>query len=346
MPIDAEGDPSRLRAKLNAGYLCGRHLGVVEDMERAVVGISHPHLLFIGSQADAMTRASMAGSRSLGVSLHLHAAEHLATGGVTHFEAKQIVHANVNPRGTAVDCERSDCAAKRADGTRNGIRDGIGDSHQRRTQPRKKHMPPIGAEDRVVRPGPGIDLGEFLAAGGIDHMPVSPLERRLIDRLPIGRDGHSVAAGLVALAPDYLLAGEVKAGEVVRGAKVETPVGGTGANSLGRFGILLIAQRGNGNPPKETMVVIDVENRNPNTPKMRIIAHSRCRDVKITAVGRGRGECGKTDKGENEQRRCQSHNLYTCMRSSVFVLEKNVAQRRRRAILLVECSSTYLAQHG
>ena len=78
MPIQAEGHPARLVAQCNAFRLFGRHYSGIEDMDPAVGSINDPELLFVGGQANAMTRATVALDRALVEPMDFNAMKHLS----------------------------------------------------------------------------------------------------------------------------------------------------------------------------------------------------------------------------------------------------------------------------
>ena len=69
---------------------------------------------------------------------------------------------------------------------------------ERRLQAGQIGVLAVEADDRVVRPRVGDDLGDHVAVAGVDDVPVVPLERGEVDHLAVGRDRHPVAAALVA----------------------------------------------------------------------------------------------------------------------------------------------------
>ena len=93
--IDAERDPARLFAQLDAGGLLGRDRSDIEYVDPAVGGIADPDLPLVGTQADAMAGAAMALRRPLLEALYHDAVQDLAGPQVSDFEAEKVVDGDV-----------------------------------------------------------------------------------------------------------------------------------------------------------------------------------------------------------------------------------------------------------
>ena len=83
--------------------------------------------------------------------------------------------------------------AERADAAAHGVRGRIGDGQGRRLQARQVDVPSVRSVDRVVRAGLGDDLGDDVAGGRVDGVPVRSFKRRHVEQPAIGRQRQPVA---------------------------------------------------------------------------------------------------------------------------------------------------------
>ena len=167
---------------------------------------------------------------------------------------------------------------------------GVGDPQQRRLQ--AGQIGPLAgkADDRIVSARVGDDLGEHLAAGGVDDVPVRAFQRRQKDLLAVRRDRHPIAAALVSPLPQQLLTGQVQAHQLLDRADIQPAGGGTGANALHVERLALVIDPRCGNPPHELVPGIDVEHQQAVPAVFQIIAHAGHRHVQPAMIG-GAGEC-------------------------------------------------------
>ena len=73
------------------------------------------------------------------------------------------------------------------------VRRRVGDGQQRRLQARQVDALAVRAVDRVVGAGLGDDLGDDVAGGRIDDVPVRPFERRHVEQSAVRRERQPVA---------------------------------------------------------------------------------------------------------------------------------------------------------
>src|SRR3989442_4384790 len=86
--IDAEGNPSRLFAKVNAISLAWWHNRSIEDVQPAVSGVADPDFFLIRSETNAMAGTAMPLGPPRLVILDFHTIEHLAQGQVPDLESQ------------------------------------------------------------------------------------------------------------------------------------------------------------------------------------------------------------------------------------------------------------------
>lgn len=126
LSIHGERDPAGLVAQGDAVNLFWGHDGGIEDMNVAVGAIREPDFLFIGSQSNAMTGASMSFDRSFGKSLDFNPMKEFTGLKIADFKAQEIVHIDEAKGLAAIDGERADAVGKGADLSAGGVVVGAG----------------------------------------------------------------------------------------------------------------------------------------------------------------------------------------------------------------------------
>ena len=115
---------------------CFGGITVASKMWTACCAPSHePQLPLVGRQADAVARAAVPLDRPLLEARDLDAVQHLPGLEVADLEPEQLVDVHEAQRLRAVDGERPDHVAERADVLTTLWRLGVGDRQQRRLQP-------------------------------------------------------------------------------------------------------------------------------------------------------------------------------------------------------------------
>src|SRR5947208_10576322 len=100
-------------------------------MKAAVESIRQPDLLFIRGQADAVAWTTVALRWSFAKSFHLDPMQHLAGFQISDFKAEQFIDVHKAKALTAVDRERSNYFAERADFPRHLMGFRVGNAQER-----------------------------------------------------------------------------------------------------------------------------------------------------------------------------------------------------------------------
>jgi hypothetical protein len=148
--------------------------------------------------------------------------EHLARVEITNLESEQTVHVDEAECLPAVDGERPDDVAERANLLRNRVAGGIGHVQQRRSESGEIDRRAVEPEDRVVRTRVGVDPFDHVARARIDDVPMRPFERRHVQNAAVRGDGHAVAPAVVLAIPGDALGLQVDGGHAPRRRHVQT----------------------------------------------------------------------------------------------------------------------------
>src|SRR5437660_4557479 len=121
--------PQRFVPHFDALQLLWRSYRIVEHVNHAVRSVRQPDLLFIGRQRDAMAGTAVTCQSLARPSepLDLHGLDDFAGTDIANLETEEIVDIGVDQSSGAVNRERPDVAAERADCLHDGIRPGVGD---------------------------------------------------------------------------------------------------------------------------------------------------------------------------------------------------------------------------
>ena len=302
--VDAERHPARLVAELDAGDLLRRQCGQVEEVQMLVRGVADPDFLLIGSQSDAVARAAVALDRALLEPGDLHAMQHLASLQVPDLEAEELVDRHEAQGLRSVDGERANGGTERADRASCGVRGGVGHRQQRRPESREVARLPIRAEDGVVGFGIRSDPGQDRPGRPVDDVPELLLKRRQVDRLPIRRDGHPVAATRILAVPENLVGPQIDALHGASRTDIEATGVGTGTNALHIVGHAVGSESHRRDAADELVAMVDVEHEQAVPAVLEIVPYSGNRNIE-QPLRRLSGSADRGDPASREQP--QSH---------------------------------------
>src|SRR5439155_26517735 len=115
LAVEAESHPAGLIAEFDVGHLFRRNGRRVEDMQDLVEGIANPDFTFIGGQPDAVAGTTVSFDRPFREPRDLNTRQLLTGRQIAHFKAEQFVDVHETKSLTAVDRERANARAERAD---------------------------------------------------------------------------------------------------------------------------------------------------------------------------------------------------------------------------------------
>src|SRR5258708_1067070 len=136
------------------------------------------------------------------------------------------------------------------------------------------------------------DTSDLVAGARVDDEPVRSLERGQKDRATIGRDGHPVAATIVAAVPEQRWGG----------AQIGVACRRVRADGLDVLRALFCREPHGGNAANESEVVVHVIHEYPDAAPFDVVPDARLRDVQQVPVGDREHRCAPKSAWQCERR--------------------------------------------
>src|SRR5262249_23496040 len=134
------------------------------------------------------------------------------------------------------------------------------------------------------------ELGDDVARGCVDYVPMRAFEGWYVEDLAVGRQGHAVAAAFEGFVPDDFLRHQIDGCHAGQRAHVEPACTRVGGDSFDVFGLLAGWNIPGRDALDEFVSVVNVENENADAAVVDVVSDARFGDVKQMLLFGGGGQ--------------------------------------------------------